>query len=1003
VIYEKGVSLKKGQGKPSGILQDAGGRGVLFRPIFRVICLFVLGLCSWSGTLEAQYKNFKPFTLLRVIRTEHFEIIFPRESEATAQALAGIADGCYDRISALLGITLDRRIPVSISPHTDQFNGYMNPLPYPHIVLYDTPMNIESTAYEDALESLFFHELTHAVSLSSRSPFFKVLHNIFGGWVYPTGLTAPQFMIEGVAVSFESLDGFGRARDPLVRAKLRQALYEGRFLTPFEAAGAYDLPPGKSAYYDYGGPFSEYLQRKYGMEKYAELWQAMGGEYHFSFFFYNNGFFYSFKRVYGIPFLEAWDDFKEEFRFPYIEDTRARIIRGGRSRITGLASGGGKVFALDQLDQKVVVYDPLKETVKTVAKVDHTAYDLAASPGGDRLLVSSYRVTGGLARTVVTEYDAVRGWQTMRNWEGLYHGRYFRDGVIGLRSDRHTNTIVFTRPSGEEEVLLRGNASILYSHPTALDDTWIVFTVAKGGIRELCLYNYDTWEIYSFESLWGDDEDYWRYIRGLGVSEGHILFSFNHNDGMYKLGMVDLSALRDGVLPDHPMAFFAERELSGGVYLPVMAQGELFYRGAFSTWDALMKYPDSGETLWGSHVPLQLRPWDNEDWTTTGVPPRIPSTDPEEFRNGDSPVEGSFTEKSTGYFPLSYFNPFKLWIPTPLIRTGPDSVRFDGAGFFSFIVDPTDTNWIFLNAAMDIRRLMADVNLHWINTTLGTSLDFQFADTILTTAAYPRRKTTLLFQAPFRVGLEGERLFFNFALGGGISLYAPDPLDNSYVYTWKYGDPVYSAMMLLGFSSRQRYTWDLFGRGIAGNFYARFPFDTEAPHLELQGEAAFLENFLPLKLTLYGALDDRGMDIHGGTKNWTVSGTFDNVAAGEYRTDLYPLIWLWGGEGELGFFSMDINRGLSHLYSNRISSTLAYRWVFFDGEAGRLIPAIPLGDSRMVHSLVLRLKAVISTIAITAAPLKITPELFGILKLSVLDDPRWSRKFTWGFNISATF
>jgi hypothetical protein len=200
-------------------------------------------------------------------------------------------------------------------------------------------------------------------------------------------------MVEGAAVSFESLDGFGRARDPLVRAKLRQAVYEDTFLTPFEAAGAYDLPPGRSAYYDYGGPFSEYLQRKYGMEKYAELWQAMGRDYRFSFFFYNNGYFNIFKRVYGIPFLEAWDDFKEEFRFPYIENTSGRVIRGGRSKISGLASGGGKVFALDQQDQKVVAYDPAEEpagkTLKTVAKVDYTAYDLAASPEGDRLLVSS--------------------------------------------------------------------------------------------------------------------------------------------------------------------------------------------------------------------------------------------------------------------------------------------------------------------------------------------------------------------------------------------------------------------------------------------------------------------------------------------------------------------------------------------------------------------------------------------------------------------------------------
>jgi hypothetical protein len=470
--------------------------------------------------------------------------------------------------------------------------------------------------------------------------------------------------------------------------------------------------------------------------------------------------------------------------------------------------------------------------------------------------------------------------------------------------------------------------------------------------------------------------------------------------------MVDFSAFRNGAPPDYPMAFFAERELSGGVFLPVMARGEIYYRGAFATWDALMKYPDTGETLWGSHVPLHLRPWDEAERIAAGIPTALPFTDAEEWRTAEpeeAPVPSSFTQGTKSYVSLAYFNPFKLWIPTPLIRTGANWVRFDGFGIFSFIADPTDRNWIFLNASMDIRHLMADVNLRWINTGLGTNLDFQFADTILTAGTSLRRQTRLFLQAPFRIGQEGERLAFNLTLGGGVNLYAPDPLDNSNVYTWKYGEPLYSAILLMGFSSRQKHAWDIFGRGMAFYFYNRYSFDAAAPHLELYGEAAFLEDFLPLKLTLYGAVDERGMDTHGGAKNWTVPGTFESVAATEYRTDYYLLTRRWGGEAELGFFSLDINQGISHLYSNRIYSTLAYRWVFFDSEEGRFILSNPLGDFNAAHSLIFRLKAVISTIAVTAVPMRITPELFGTLKLSVINDPLWSRKFIWGFGISVAY
>ncbi|MDR2247395.1 MAG: hypothetical protein LBE17_12135, partial [Treponema sp.] len=124
--------------------------------------------------------------------------------------MAGFADAMYDRVTGLLNIYYPVRIPVAITPHTDRFNGLTMSLPYTSIILFDTVMEPEWTSFANTLESLFFHELTHAVSLSSRSKFLNTLHSIFGGWVYPVGLNAPLFMVEGAAVSFESLDGLGR-------------------------------------------------------------------------------------------------------------------------------------------------------------------------------------------------------------------------------------------------------------------------------------------------------------------------------------------------------------------------------------------------------------------------------------------------------------------------------------------------------------------------------------------------------------------------------------------------------------------------------------------------------------------------------------------------------------------------------------------------------------------------------------------------------------------------
>ncbi|MDR0597594.1 MAG: hypothetical protein LBG14_03715, partial [Treponema sp.] len=93
--------------------------------------IFATTLFACSVLAAAGAQTFKPFTALRVIQTERFDIIFPPESERSARILAAKADGIYDRVSGLLGISLDRRVPVSITPHTEQFNGYMNPVPYP--------------------------------------------------------------------------------------------------------------------------------------------------------------------------------------------------------------------------------------------------------------------------------------------------------------------------------------------------------------------------------------------------------------------------------------------------------------------------------------------------------------------------------------------------------------------------------------------------------------------------------------------------------------------------------------------------------------------------------------------------------------------------------------------------------------------------------------------------------------------------------------------------------
>ena len=67
-------------------------------------------------------------------------------------------------------------------------------------------------------------------SLQIKAPWADFFSGIFGSWVAPGLLNTPEFMTEGVAVSFESADGVGgRANDPLVKERLRQDILENSF------------------------------------------------------------------------------------------------------------------------------------------------------------------------------------------------------------------------------------------------------------------------------------------------------------------------------------------------------------------------------------------------------------------------------------------------------------------------------------------------------------------------------------------------------------------------------------------------------------------------------------------------------------------------------------------------------------------------------------------------------------------------------------------------------
>jgi len=925
------------------------------RRVFSFIlpALFFFALSS----VFSQNALYKPFTSFRVIQTDHFEIIFPKESESSARLLASYADRVYDHVSSLLGIKVRGRIPVTFSPHTDLFNGYYN-IFFNHIMLYDTPLDVEWTSFKNNLEYLFLHELTHAVSMNSRSPFYEFLHRI-SGWAVPAYIYAPQFMVEGVTVSFESLDGTGRANDPRIKQYLRQAVQEDKFLTPFQASGVYDRPIRPSGYwYEYGGYFSAWLQQNYGMEKYSQLWREMGKDAAFSFFVYRSGYYRIFKKVYGVDFLDVWKEFSASLVLDGLEinenelsSKKYRYFSEREYFINGLAARGNNLYFFESSESKMGVYDTLTGKTRTINAASGI-YDFDVSSDEKYMLLSGYRSVEDRYAAVVTEHRTDNGRKTGREIKGLYKARYFRDGIIGIRPALHNNCIVYENFNGESETLFMGNENLMFSGPQAVDDERIVFIASLNGKRELWLYNYVSRELFKIENA-QDDNKYWEYMRGLSVSEGKLFFSYNSDDRMYKLGMADLDTMQ---------VVLSGSDFSGGVFNPVSADGNVYYLAAFVSRNGLMRFPESVNSLSGNRINLRLVKQDGENYKTVEKTPVVqpPVVQP--------PYAGS----SKPYIGLRYMNPFKLWFPLPLIRSSSNEdslLRLDGGGIFSLMADPADRNQIYFLIYADTPYKMAMVDqFTWRNTGMGFPLTVKFSDKVKEDGDNIYRYTNAGLTGS--LNWEGDQWNNSILFGGGFVRTAGYENGKS-AYEWEETGNGFFIQTGFVFSYRR----------LSLQFSGASLIDNIEPRIDMIFRANTKTRF-PLTFTLFGAYDKRGMDLHG------ISKTFGSTAVEAFALKEYPhpsglnLFWLGGGEISVGIFSFEIQKNLSHLYFNRFFGVLSARNQIYDSSGHPNAEGIEIGSLHLVQSLGLKLGVKTSFFPVIKIPFLVEPFIFGAWKFS---------------------
>ena len=511
------------------------------------IILYALWLIAYVSAAE-----------LLVHKTEYFDIIYAKESEKSAALLAEYADRYAEEIAARLNKKIWVRMPVYILAGAESLNGYFTFFPYPRIVVFDTvPEDGTLGNFTDSMLKVFYHELTHAISLIYYLPVLPLSFN------------------EGAAVSYESLDGRqGRLHDPLFYHHLMQGKIDGCAPSWQQAAGHRDVYPGAFWGYLYGAGFADYLQKKYGMESYARYW-------HSSFFIFPQG---KTKHIFGKPLKSLWNEFLASIQAPATIRLPVPFPETGKSGFMLTAANGQGFACFDFTQGEVRFYTPdgISEKLFTA---NRTLSHLSFSPDGQLLLITDtvQSLEGEKHRSAVFDM------RTKRFLPAEYYSLRMaafcdNDRICGVKTDGQFSHLVIAdipttamhnidRHNTEtQETLFSVGPGMPYTaiyDPVYAGEHTIAFIAANGIDRDILFINTETKKIQKL--LFEEPLPAIRCLQTNTTREGTMLtFSWAKKGMLYRAATYTLKTNMLKVLKE---------DISGGVFYPAVLSQDRTQRG----------------------------------------------------------------------------------------------------------------------------------------------------------------------------------------------------------------------------------------------------------------------------------------------------------------------------------------------------------------------------------------------------------------------------------------
>ncbi len=527
------------------------------------IFLFILALPAFSE------KTF-------VHKTKHFDIIYTEEAQATAALIAEKADFYAEEISTKLNKKIKTRMPVYIKSKKELLNGYYTSSPYPRIVLFDTsPTEGQLTNFSDNILKVFYHELTHAISLRHLMP------------------TLPLSFTEGVAVLFESGDGIqGRLNDPLIAHHLMQGRIESTTPSWQEAAGHRDVYPGAFWGYIYGATFADYLQKIYGAETYAKLWKA-------SPYLFPMG---KTKKVFGKKLKTLWTSFIESIYFPQEVMLPLQFIEKNNKSGFNILANNKDGFACFDFAKKEVAFFNLDGSKRKLFTAGPSLSNLSFSPDGKFLLVTDlvFTVKGEKSRARI--FNLAEKKFLKKEYRSIRYASFLDDkNFCGIEiKNQFSNLILIDTDSFEKkEKLFSVGPGMQYSaiyNPVMAGKNKIAFIAANSLERDILILDILTKEIQKLElgKIKTDLPEQpavpisaIRYLQTNSSEEEPVLsFSWAGKNMLYRSAIYNVKTKKLKVL---------NKDISGGSFFPIYfkdntdEENKIIYIGLHSKYNSIYK------------------------------------------------------------------------------------------------------------------------------------------------------------------------------------------------------------------------------------------------------------------------------------------------------------------------------------------------------------------------------------------------------------------------------